>query len=123
MIVYLLAAEYIASDGSKGEKLVFQNRRDIQSLGAANNKDEETAHGSGAHEAPSRVLREKPDSEDPPARINVLHWRSVCYDITIKSEPRRILDDVSGWVKPGTLTALMVSPNRLPSSSWASFEC
>jgi ATP-binding cassette, subfamily G (WHITE), member 2, PDR len=111
MIVYLLAAEYIASDGSKGEKLVFQNRRDIQNLGAANNKDEETAHGSEAHETPSRVLREKPNSGDSPARTNVLHWRSVCYDITIKSEPRRILDDVSGWVKPGTLTALMVSPD------------
>ena len=31
----------------------------------------------------------------------------VCYDIKIKGEPRRILDHVDGWVKPGTLTALM----------------
>ena len=29
------------------------------------------------------------------------------YDIKIKKEPRRLLDDVDGWVKPGTLTALM----------------
>lgn len=27
--------------------------------------------------------------------------------IKIKGEPRRILDHVDGWVKPGTLTALM----------------
>ena len=31
----------------------------------------------------------------------------VCYDVKIKSETRRILDHVDGWVKPGTLTALM----------------
>lgn len=31
----------------------------------------------------------------------------MCYDIKIKSETRRILDHVDGWVKPGTLTALM----------------
>lgn len=33
----------------------------------------------------------------------------MVYDIKIKGEARRILDHVDGWVKPGTLTALMVS--------------
>jgi ATP-binding cassette subfamily G (WHITE) protein 2 (PDR) len=37
----------------------------------------------------------------------IFHWEDVCYDIKIKGEPRRILDHVDGWVKPGTLTALM----------------
>src|SRR5450756_127776 len=32
---------------------------------------------------------------------------NVCYDVKIKSETRRILDHIDGWVKPGTLTALM----------------
>lgn len=39
-----------------------------------------------------------------------LTWNSysnVCYDVKIKSENRRILDHIDGWVKPGTLTALM----------------
>jgi ABC-type multidrug transport system ATPase subunit len=31
----------------------------------------------------------------------------VIYDIKIKGETRRLLDHVDGWVKPGTLTALM----------------
>jgi ATP-binding cassette, subfamily G (WHITE), member 2, PDR len=34
-------------------------------------------------------------------------WKNVTYDITIKGEPRRLLDHVSGYVRPGTLTALM----------------
>lgn len=39
----------------------------------------------------------------------VFHWQNLCYDIKIKGQPRRILDNVDGWVKPGTCTALMVS--------------
>ncbi|SCV01822.1 LAME_0G18734g1_1 [Lachancea meyersii CBS 8951] len=37
----------------------------------------------------------------------IYHWRNVCFDVPIKKETRRILDHVDGWVKPGTLTALM----------------
>lgn len=37
----------------------------------------------------------------------IYHWRDVCYDVQIKKDTRRILDHVDGWVKPGTLTALM----------------
>lgn len=32
---------------------------------------------------------------------------NICYDVNIKGTTRRILDHVDGWVKPGTLTALM----------------
>jgi ABC-type multidrug transport system permease subunit/ABC-type multidrug transport system ATPase subunit len=31
----------------------------------------------------------------------------VCYEVKIKNETRQILDHVDGWVKPGSLTALM----------------
>ena len=42
----------------------------------------------------------------------VFHWDGVNYDIKIKGEPRKLLDDVDGWVKPGTLTALMVQSGQ-----------
>jgi ABC-type glutathione transport system ATPase component len=42
-----------------------------------------------------------------PPQTDVFTWRDVNYDIEIKGEPRRLLDHVSGYVKPGTLTALM----------------
>lgn len=38
---------------------------------------------------------------------DIFYWKDVCYDIKIKKEDRRLLDHVDGWVKPGTLTALM----------------
>jgi ABC-type glutathione transport system ATPase component len=39
---------------------------------------------------------------------DVFTWRNVQYDVTIKKgETRRLLDDISGFVAPGKLTALM----------------
>lgn len=39
---------------------------------------------------------------------DVFTWRHVRYDVTIKKgETRRLLDDISGFVAPGKLTALM----------------
>lgn len=38
----------------------------------------------------------------------VVHWDNVSYDINIKKEERRLLDSVEGWVRPGTMTCLMV---------------
>ncbi|KAJ4191988.1 hypothetical protein NW755_004123 [Fusarium falciforme] len=38
---------------------------------------------------------------------DTLLWKGVCYDVPTKEGTRRLLEDVNGWVKPGTLTALM----------------
>ena len=42
-------------------------------------------------------------------QTSIFQWKNICYDIHLKKEQRRILDRVDGWVKPGTLTVLMVS--------------
>ena len=41
----------------------------------------------------------------------IFNWSNISYEIPMKGAPapRRLLDDVSGWVEPGTLTALMGS--------------
>jgi ATP-binding cassette subfamily G (WHITE) protein 2 (PDR) len=36
-------------------------------------------------------------------------WSYMCYDIELNNQTKRLLNDISGWVKPGSLTALMVS--------------
>jgi ATP-binding cassette, subfamily G (WHITE), member 2, SNQ2 len=39
---------------------------------------------------------------------DVFTWRHLQYDVTLKKgETRRLLDDISGFVAPGKLTALM----------------
>lgn len=116
MIIYIAAAEYLSLDPSKGEILVFRQGHAPKSAKSPGSDDEESApvgpvHIQGRATEESRepgnkttVYAGEKDKSD-----SIFHWSNVCYDITIKGEPRRILDNVDGWVKPGTLTALMVS--------------
>lgn len=109
---YLFSSEYFSLSPSKGEVLVFKQdyrrRRPI-----AHPEDEEAAApASLPGETPSPSLPGTPGGEKTikiQKQTVVFHWRDLCYDIVIKGEERRILDRVDGWVKPGTLTALMVS--------------
>lgn len=105
-IVYLIAAEKVSAKKSKGEILVFRRGHIPAALTKSTPDDAEAA---GAHE---KTPMERDQAQDNAANIiqrqeAIFQWRDVCYDIKIKSETRRILDHVSGWVKPGTLTALM----------------
>lgn len=100
---YLLATEYITSKKSKGEVLLFRRGHTPAALKLHGAIDEETAGEKRAD-----LQRTTTDASHIIERQTaVFHWQDVCYDIKIKSEERRILDHVDGWVKPGTLTALM----------------
>jgi ATP-binding cassette, subfamily G (WHITE), member 2, PDR len=73
-------------------------------------KDVESARSVQSHIIPVASDGKGAKAEEVaaiPPQKDVFTWRDVCLDITIKGEPRRLLDGVSGWVKPGTLTALM----------------
>ena len=37
----------------------------------------------------------------------IFSWHNICYDIHVKGGTRRLLDNVSGFVAPGKMTALM----------------
>ncbi|KAF6515816.1 hypothetical protein HZS61_004557 [Fusarium oxysporum f. sp. conglutinans] len=43
----------------------------------------------------------------PQADQGVFAWRKLTYDVMIKGESRRLLNDACGWVKPGSMIALM----------------
>lgn len=61
----------------------------------------------------NRALREKPESSsDPSAKKDfsdrrVFTWENLNYTVPVPGGTRRLLHDVMGYVKPGTLTALM----------------
>lgn len=103
LATYLIGSEMIAAARSKGEVLVF--RKKYLKNYRQPSTDKEAAN------TPRTVVAENTTSEKSPAihkQTDIFQWRDVCYDVQIKSETRRILDQVDGWVKPGTLTALMV---------------
>ncbi|KAM0517595.1 hypothetical protein ACHAPS_008073 [Verticillium nonalfalfae] len=105
MVGHLVAAEYVASERSKGEVLVFR-RKAISSRGRKA-QDVESGSSNRPSDKNPNAGYSSGDAANMERATSIFHWKDICYDIKIKDEPRRILDNVDGWVKPGTLTALM----------------
>lgn len=101
-VAYLAATEFITAKKSKGEVLLFRRGHTPPSL---NKKNQDIEAGSEKPVGAAGLNRDVSHIIDKQTAI--FHWEDVCFDIKIKGEPRRILDNVDGWVKPGTLTALM----------------
>ncbi|KAF1843407.1 ABC multidrug transporter-like protein [Cucurbitaria berberidis CBS 394.84] len=104
MATYFIAVEINSSSSNTAEKLVFQRGH----VPAYMLKDRK---GSSDEETDGTA---RPGEEEKAGDVSaieeqkgILTWRNVVYDIEIKGEPRRLLDHVSGYVKPGTMTALM----------------
>ncbi|KAK7186363.1 ABC multidrug transporter [Paraphaeosphaeria sporulosa] len=102
--LHLITSELVASARSKGEVLVFR-RKNLKAMAKRRKMDEETGRNTTAQ-------TEKYTSDSDAASIvkkqqSILHWEDVCYEVQIKGNTRKILQNVDGWVKPGTLTALM----------------
>ncbi|PYI32134.1 hypothetical protein BP00DRAFT_473391 [Aspergillus indologenus CBS 114.80] len=107
-LFYFLASEYTTAKRSKGALLVFRRGFISRSPRRAEGDIENLPSG------PVATMLEKPSNHSNPnheavvdGSKSVVHCSDVCYEMKIKGKPRRILDHVDGWVKPGTLTALM----------------
>jgi hypothetical protein len=102
---HLVTAELVASERSKGEVLVFRRGKMHQARTRRQQLDEETG------DEPVIENEKHDDSTDSGLDVekqtSIFHWEDVCYEVQIKNETRQILDHVDGWIKPGTLTALM----------------
>ena len=103
MALYLISTELNSSTSSTAEVLVFRRGHVPKYITEASTAktDEETTEKQTA--SPADNARQEVNAIPP--QKDIFTWRDVVYDITIKGEPRRLLDHVSGWVKPGTLTA------------------
>ncbi|KAG4433363.1 hypothetical protein IFR05_011147 [Cadophora sp. M221] len=109
MAAYLLAAEKVTFEESKGDVLIYR-RGDTSFTKSKSSADEEAQGGNERSINTASTLVDGNKSDSQPIiqqQTAILHWKNVCYDISIKGKNRVILDHVNGWVKPGTLTALM----------------
>ncbi|UPK97200.1 hypothetical protein LCI18_008135 [Fusarium solani-melongenae] len=111
LFTYMVSAELVSEKKSKGEVLVY--RRGHKPAAVANaEKKHSDPEAAMAHIGPIVTTertrsRTAKDGGVLQQQTSVFQWHDVCYDVKIKTETRRILDHVDGWVKPGTLTALM----------------
>ncbi|RAL10497.1 ATP-binding cassette transporter [Aspergillus homomorphus CBS 101889] len=104
--LYLVATEINSATSSKAEFLVFRRGHVPPHM---RNLDKKSQAEEGATDASlaQRPAENEKDASAIPEQHSIFTWRNVCYDIPVKGGERRLLDNVSGWVKPGTLTALM----------------
>ncbi|KAF8497411.1 ABC-2 type transporter-domain-containing protein [Russula emetica] len=78
---------------------------EAQEKGSVTDEERGKVDSRGAEE---KLRVDSGDSISVPMMTDVFTWRHLQYDVTIKrGETRRLLDDVSGFVAPGKLTALM----------------
>jgi ATP-binding cassette subfamily G (WHITE) protein 2 (PDR) len=100
---HLYVSEVVAAARSKGEVLVFKR-------GALKKQDRKAGTDEEDQAAGKRKSMEKEDGaveSNVAKQTSVLHWKNVSYTVKSGGEERTILDNVDGWVKPGSLTALM----------------
>ncbi|KAI0470238.1 ABC-2 type transporter-domain-containing protein [Xylaria cf. heliscus] len=110
LAIHLLAAQYIPAQPSRGEVLLFRRGKRTKKNEA---RDPETGTHSisladiqpeGRIEDSSHLSFEISGSVSRVAHsVGFFHWTNLRYEI----KGRTILQNVDGWVKPGTLTSLM----------------
>ncbi|KAF2223598.1 ABC-2 type transporter-domain-containing protein [Elsinoe ampelina] len=112
LISYLLAAELVSPTKAKNEIIVFP-RKWKQVVRFASTNDEESVKDT------STISTGRPRGMSGASAVStemvkhngsILHWQNLCYDVKDGMETKRLLDNIDGWVKPGTLTALMGVP-------------
>jgi ATP-binding cassette subfamily G (WHITE) protein 2 (PDR) len=104
-VAHLVVSELVAAARSKGEVLVFKR-------GALREQRKKTVVADEEHQVPpvrqNGLDKEKDATEaSVEKQTSILHWQDVSYTVKTGGGDRLILDNVDGWVKPGSLTALM----------------
>jgi ATP-binding cassette, subfamily G (WHITE), member 2, PDR len=98
LATYLIVSELNSGTSSTAEVLLFLRRSTKAKVRDTQQPSQQKTKIKGVSAARA--------AENGQAK-SVFTWRNIIYDIHIQNEPRRLLDRVSGWAKPGTLTALM----------------
>ncbi|CAE6431284.1 unnamed protein product, partial [Rhizoctonia solani] len=107
--IFLAASERAGNMASGATQLVFKQNAKIPSL---DNPTAPTDAEKGDVPPDQVVERQQKEAKDAqrglPEQRSVFSWHHLNYDIELAGgKTRRLLDDVSGFVAPGKMTALM----------------
>ncbi|KAI1498627.1 ABC-2 type transporter-domain-containing protein [Biscogniauxia marginata] len=109
---HLLAAECIPVERSKGDILQFRRTNRWRNKPGDSEARRPVGFTQDVNKQEDYNQSEEPKPQSSVQEIlkqsSVFHWNNLCYDVkTGGNGTRRLLDNIDGWVKPGTLTALM----------------
>jgi ABC-type multidrug transport system ATPase subunit/ABC-type multidrug transport system permease subunit len=107
--IHLVAAEKILAQRSRGDILLFRRSKATQKPNDEEEGEKEAVGFEVDTEEESTTVNEECDSSKTfQGGSSVFHWQNVSYEIKGKGDtPKVLLGGVTGWVRPGTLTALM----------------
>ena len=103
ILVYMAGTEIQTDPAAAGGIMVFRrNRKNSQLI-----KNMREGIQVDDPEAQAPQLDTSEGSGKLAVANEVFSWHNINYDVQIKNETRRLLDNVSGYVAPGKMTALM----------------
>lgn len=128
LVFHLLVVEFKSTATTTPQRLIFRNRKAAESVVKSGHDVESNASQRSNNfiaaevtvqdklelstsitedQQPATGDRKQAHPQPQPASGGLLTWEDVTLDIEIRGTPRRLLNNVSGWVKPGTMTCLM----------------
>ncbi|KAG8929230.1 hypothetical protein FRC02_005825 [Tulasnella sp. 418] len=109
LVWYLFATEIAGTTDTSGvTQLVFKPGADIEDANNSGGRDEEKGKPENSRDGAKTNSGTDVDDAAIVPNTAVFSWQHLNYDITLSDGGgRRLLDDVSGFVVPGKLTALM----------------
>lgn len=118
-ILHVIAVELISEKKSTGEVLVFRRGRKPALFREKRGDCHEDPESARRSRGPAIIATETSnhgnatrDETTIERQTSVFHWRNLSYEIRMKKETKVILDNVDGWVKPGTSHFLSLVPNK-----------
>lgn len=109
----LYTTEYQPDESSTGGVMIFKRGKETKNLEPVTSADGDSEKGNvvaSTKEIPGDLKNKTTKVELEAfsrlaAGADIFSWRNVNYDVKIKGNDRRLLNDVSGFVVPGKMTA------------------
>ncbi|KAL9019649.1 MAG: hypothetical protein Q9185_003114 [Variospora sp. 1 TL-2023] len=107
-LILVLITFFLVLNTILSEKLVWGAGGKTVTYFAKEDKERKTLNDKLMEKRKRRQFKEKDEGSDfDIASKAVLTWENLCYDVPVPSGQLRLLKNIFGYVKPGSLTALM----------------
>ncbi|CAO1615133.1 unnamed protein product [Parajaminaea phylloscopi] len=106
--VYAIASEFQSDPSAAGGIMVYKRDSAPKEVRQAAKAHGDLEAGKSAVPTPDSASVDQDAAVSGIETSNeIFSWHNIDYDVVVKKETRRLLSDVSGFVKPGSLVALM----------------
>lgn len=107
--VYALASEFQSDPSAAGGIMVFKRSGAPKEVVQATKAHGDLENGKSRPATPDGATAQDRDAAVAGIETSteIFSWHKINYDVLVKKKTRRLLSDVDGYVKPGSLVALM----------------